>query len=220
MWPKMAGDRSDRINGRGKRKGHGPPVGRRPWAAPALRRSRHRPLVVLLHGFPGFWYAWRHQIAALANAGYRVVVPDLPGYNTSVKPPRVRDCRPGCWLKRWPTHPKSQTRQRPSSHTPIFSNAVRPASGSPTSGCRRRAGSVRDGQGSRRQDRAREPAGERWRRTARRPFPGPPQRQSATPSSIPSATNVVVRSSGRGEGPMREHGRLAWSTPTVGTWHC
>ena len=128
MWPKMAGDRSDRINGRGKRKGHGPPVGRRPWAAPALRRSRHRPLVVLLHGFPGFWYAWRHQIAALANAGYRVVVPDLPGYNTSVKPPRVRDCRPGCWLKRWPTHPKSQTRQVPSSHTPIFSNAVRPAS--------------------------------------------------------------------------------------------
>ena len=50
--------------------------------------------MVLLHGFPGFWYAWRHQIAALANAGYRVVVPDLPGYNTSVKPPRVRDCRP------------------------------------------------------------------------------------------------------------------------------
>jgi pimeloyl-ACP methyl ester carboxylesterase len=52
------------------------------------------PLVVLLHGFPEFWYAWRHQIPALADAGYRVVAPDLPGYNTSDKPPRVRDYRP------------------------------------------------------------------------------------------------------------------------------
>jgi hypothetical protein len=67
--------------------------------------------VVLLHGFPEFWYAWRHQIPALADAGYRVVAPDLPGYNTSDKPPRVRDYRPralaedvadlqslGCWV--------------------------------------------------------------------------------------------------------------------------
>jgi epoxide hydrolase 4 len=52
------------------------------------------PLVVLLHGFPEFWYAWRHQIPALADAGYRVVAPDLRGYNTSDKPPRVRDYRP------------------------------------------------------------------------------------------------------------------------------
>ena len=52
------------------------------------------PLVVLLHGFPEFWYAWRHQIPALADAGYRVVAPDLPGYNTSDKPRRVRDYRP------------------------------------------------------------------------------------------------------------------------------
>src|SRR5512133_1701291 len=52
------------------------------------------PLVVLLHGFPEFWYAWRHQIPALADAGYRVVAADLPGYNTSDKPPRVRDYRP------------------------------------------------------------------------------------------------------------------------------
>jgi pimeloyl-ACP methyl ester carboxylesterase len=49
---------------------------------------------VLLHGFPEFWYAWRHQLPALADAGYRVVAPDLPGYNTSDKPPRVRDYRP------------------------------------------------------------------------------------------------------------------------------
>jgi pimeloyl-ACP methyl ester carboxylesterase len=47
------------------------------------------PLVVLLHGFPEFWYAWRFQIPALAAAGFRVVAPDLRGYNTSAKPPDV-----------------------------------------------------------------------------------------------------------------------------------
>jgi pimeloyl-ACP methyl ester carboxylesterase len=49
--------------------------------------------VVLLHGFPGFWYCWRHQIPALAAAGYHVVAPDLRGYNTSGKSHRVSDCR-------------------------------------------------------------------------------------------------------------------------------
>lgn len=44
------------------------------------------PLVVLLHGFPEFWYAWRNQIAALASAGFRVVAPDQRGYNLSSKP--------------------------------------------------------------------------------------------------------------------------------------
>jgi pimeloyl-ACP methyl ester carboxylesterase len=44
------------------------------------------PLVVLLHGFPEFWYGWRHQIGPLADAGYRVVVPDQRGYNRSDKP--------------------------------------------------------------------------------------------------------------------------------------
>jgi pimeloyl-ACP methyl ester carboxylesterase len=52
------------------------------------------PLVVLLHGFPEYWYAWRHQLPALVDAGYRVVAPDLPGYDTSDKPPRVRDYQP------------------------------------------------------------------------------------------------------------------------------
>jgi pimeloyl-ACP methyl ester carboxylesterase len=47
------------------------------------------PLVVLLHGFPQFWWAWRWQIPALAAAGYRVVAPDLRGYNLSEKPARV-----------------------------------------------------------------------------------------------------------------------------------
>src|SRR3954452_5229077 len=41
------------------------------------------PLVVLLHGFPEFWYGWRQQIAPLVEAGFRVVAPDLRGYNLS-----------------------------------------------------------------------------------------------------------------------------------------
>ncbi len=44
------------------------------------------PLIVLLHGFPEFWYSWRHQILALASAGFRVLAPDLRGYNESDKP--------------------------------------------------------------------------------------------------------------------------------------
>jgi pimeloyl-ACP methyl ester carboxylesterase len=51
------------------------------------------PLVVLLHGFPEFWYAWRHQIPALARAGFRVVAPDMRGYNLSDKPRGVRAYR-------------------------------------------------------------------------------------------------------------------------------
>ena len=38
------------------------------------------PLVLLLHGYPFLWYLWRHQIRALAAAGYRVVAPDQRGY--------------------------------------------------------------------------------------------------------------------------------------------
>src|SRR4051812_15057274 len=43
-------------------------------------------LVILLHGFPEFWYGWRRQIEPLASAGFRVLVPDQRGYNTSSKP--------------------------------------------------------------------------------------------------------------------------------------
>ena len=43
-------------------------------------------LVVCLHGFPEFWYSWHHQIPALVDAGYRVVAPDMRGYNRSEKP--------------------------------------------------------------------------------------------------------------------------------------
>jgi epoxide hydrolase 4 len=44
------------------------------------------PVVVLLHGFPEFWYGWHKQIEPLAAAGFRVVVPDQRGYNLSSKP--------------------------------------------------------------------------------------------------------------------------------------
>ena len=44
------------------------------------------PLVILLHGFPEFWWGWRYQIAPLVEAGFRVVVPDQRGYNLSDKP--------------------------------------------------------------------------------------------------------------------------------------
>jgi pimeloyl-ACP methyl ester carboxylesterase len=47
------------------------------------------PLLVLLHGFPEFWYGWRWQIAPLAAAGFRVVAPDTRGYNLSSKPDGV-----------------------------------------------------------------------------------------------------------------------------------
>jgi epoxide hydrolase 4 len=51
------------------------------------------PLVLLLHGFPQFWYQWRHQIPALVGAGFRVVAPDMRGYNLSDKPPGVQAYR-------------------------------------------------------------------------------------------------------------------------------
>jgi pimeloyl-ACP methyl ester carboxylesterase len=53
------------------------------------------PLVVLLHGFPEFWYSWRHQIAPLAQAGYRVVAPDMRGYGLSDKPQAWRSYETG-----------------------------------------------------------------------------------------------------------------------------
>jgi pimeloyl-ACP methyl ester carboxylesterase len=49
------------------------------------------PLVLLLHGFPEFWWSWRHQIVALGDAGFRAVAPDLRGYGASDKPPRGYD---------------------------------------------------------------------------------------------------------------------------------
>lgn len=47
------------------------------------------PLVMLLHGFPEFWYGWRKQLPVLAAAGYQVWAPDQRGYNCSDKPKRI-----------------------------------------------------------------------------------------------------------------------------------
>jgi pimeloyl-ACP methyl ester carboxylesterase len=47
------------------------------------------PLVVLLHGFPEFWHAWRHQFSLIAGAGYRAVAPDLRGYGQTDRPEQV-----------------------------------------------------------------------------------------------------------------------------------
>ncbi len=44
------------------------------------------PLVLLLHGFPQFWWAWRHQLLALTLAGFRACALDLRGYGDSDKP--------------------------------------------------------------------------------------------------------------------------------------
>ncbi|MFC4918876.1 MULTISPECIES: alpha/beta fold hydrolase [Bradyrhizobium] len=47
------------------------------------------PLVLLCHGFPEGWYSWRHQIEALAAAGYHAVAPDMRGYGKSDKPEAI-----------------------------------------------------------------------------------------------------------------------------------
>jgi epoxide hydrolase 4 len=53
--------------------------------------NENGPLVVLLHGFPEFWWSWRYQIPALVQAGFRVAAPDLRGYNLSDRPATVAD---------------------------------------------------------------------------------------------------------------------------------
>ena len=53
------------------------------------------PMVLLMHGFPQFWYTWRHQMAAIADAGWRAVAMDLRGYGGDDKPPRGYDTYTG-----------------------------------------------------------------------------------------------------------------------------
>jgi pimeloyl-ACP methyl ester carboxylesterase len=56
-----------------------------------VAESGDGPLVLLLHGFPEFWWTWRRQLESLSQAGYRAVAPDLRGYGGSDKPPRGYD---------------------------------------------------------------------------------------------------------------------------------
>ena len=57
----------------------------------AVYEAGSGPPIVLLHGFPGLAFTWRHQIPALVAAGYRVIVPDLRGYGLSDAPAEVED---------------------------------------------------------------------------------------------------------------------------------
>ncbi|MEI9415569.1 alpha/beta fold hydrolase [Mesorhizobium sp. Cs1321R2N1] len=78
------------------------------WVDPTMPDVRHRmietngirlhvaeqgegPLIILCHGFPECWYSWRHQLGALANAGFRAVAPDLRGYGRSDRPEDVEE---------------------------------------------------------------------------------------------------------------------------------
>jgi len=47
------------------------------------------PLVVLCHGFPESWYSWRHQLRALAEAGFHAVAPDMRGYGRTDAPAEI-----------------------------------------------------------------------------------------------------------------------------------
>ena len=59
--------------------------------------------VVLLHGFPDTGGLWRHQIPALAEAGFQVIVPDMRGYGRSDKPAEVEAYASRCWRAMcWP----------------------------------------------------------------------------------------------------------------------
>lgn len=54
------------------------------------------PLVILCHGFPETWYSWRHQIPALAEAGFRVVAPDQRGYGRTDRPQAIEEYNALC----------------------------------------------------------------------------------------------------------------------------
>ena len=59
----------------------------------ALAGSEDGEPVFLLHGFPDAWFGWEAQIGPLADAGFRVIVPDQRGYNLSDKPNGVANCK-------------------------------------------------------------------------------------------------------------------------------
>ena len=54
-----------------------------------LAEAGSGPVVLLCHGFPESWYSWRHQLKALADAGYRAVAPDMRGYGETGQPEAI-----------------------------------------------------------------------------------------------------------------------------------
>ncbi len=54
-----------------------------------IAEAGHGPLILFLHGFPESWYSWRHQLAALAQAGYHAVAPDQRGYGQTDRPAEI-----------------------------------------------------------------------------------------------------------------------------------
>jgi pimeloyl-ACP methyl ester carboxylesterase len=59
----------------------------------AVYEQGEGPATILLHGFPELAYSWRHQLPALAGAGYRAIAPDQRGYGSTTAPPNVEDYR-------------------------------------------------------------------------------------------------------------------------------
>ena len=83
------------------------------------------PLVVLLHGFPEFWYGWRLQIAPLVAAGFRVVAPDLRGSTCRRSRTAPRPTRPASWP------PTSAVSSRSGAPNPRMSSATTGAEAPP-----------------------------------------------------------------------------------------
>jgi pimeloyl-ACP methyl ester carboxylesterase len=54
-----------------------------------LAEAGKGPLVLMCHGFPESWYSWRHQLKALAEAGWRAVAPDMRGYGETDRPEEI-----------------------------------------------------------------------------------------------------------------------------------
>src|ERR1700752_3327078 len=54
-----------------------------------LAEAGSRPVVLLCHGFPESWYSWRHQLRALAEAGFHAVAPDMRGYGQTDRPEAI-----------------------------------------------------------------------------------------------------------------------------------
>ena len=83
------------------------------------------PLVLLCHGFPESWYSWRHQIGALAAAGFHAVAPDMRGYGKSDGRSRSTSTPSSIWSA---TSSACSTRSRP---RPPSSSAMTGAPASP-----------------------------------------------------------------------------------------